>query len=714
MTFEGIDEYVAKAVEASGKIGGDIRINCVCQDGQSQDESMGVNTFTGVYHCFRCNQKGNYLKKNKPEKKIRAEFIWSNTRIEKSHPYVTQKQIRPNEIRVDKYGNWVIPFENCNGQLQTVQFITLDSKKFLSKVKNNNQGVKGAAYKINGNKELSYVCEGPATGHSIHESTGAMVYCVGGKENFKNVLPWVKGKHKAVVVAADNDKRGDGLKAANKAAVENGLKIVIPPTVGEDFNDYAIAAGLDAAKTVLKDPKEPEQSPAGNDDEFTKAMTEINSNHAAVLVGTKFQILREIINPLTKKPDILFLSAFDFKLLYANKTIQKTVPNGNGGETKRRVQIADEWIKYEGRREYNGLVFDPSEKKPSDYYNLWAGFAYKPIEGKWNLFESHILNVIANGDREIYYWILAWMARIIQDPGGEKPGTAIVMRGKQGTGKGIFVNSFGKLLGKHFLQVAHASQVTGRFNSHFKDALFVFVDEGFWAGDKQAEGVIKNLITEPFLTIEQKGKDIIKVENHVNMMIATNNVWAVPAGLEERRFFVIDVSDKHKQDHQYFKAIVDQMKNGGTEAMLYDLLNMDISQINLRVFKQTIGLFEQKVYSMSIFERFWFERLKEGVLVPLKTDEKEQYNDAGWREISRKRFHKIYLAFAETNKERYPMTLTQFGIALRKMCRNIGTSRLNEDNSRPWGYKFPPLKECREEFEKITNSQINWDDGPGF
>lgn len=59
-------------------------------------------------------------------------------------------------------------------------------------------------------------------------------------------------------MAADNDSSGAGLHAASKAAAENGLKITMPPDAGMDFNDYAIAAGMDAAKAVLEDPKEPE------------------------------------------------------------------------------------------------------------------------------------------------------------------------------------------------------------------------------------------------------------------------------------------------------------------------------------------------------------------------------------------------------------------------------------------------------------------------
>ena len=116
----------------------------------------------------------------------------------------------------------------------------------------------------------------------------------------------------------------------------------------------------------------------------------------------------------------------------------------------------------------------------------------------------------------------------------------------------MFVNFFGKLLGKHSVQIAQAGQITGKFNNHLKD--------------------------------------IIRVKNHLNLIVASNSEWVVPAGLEERRFFVLDASDKRMQDHSYFSDIVIQMENDGLEAMFHDLLNLDISGINLREFEQTAAL----------------------------------------------------------------------------------------------------------------------------
>ncbi len=250
-------QAVVDAIAESGAMSGEIRVNCICQDGQGQDKTLGVNIDTGVFHCHRCGIKGNFLKVNGSDKKPLAQYILDHSLSMTSHPYTDKKQIHPDEIRVDKHGNWVLPFHDSAGQLQTLQLISLDKKLFLSKAKNDGKGVIGSAYIIEGSKEKAYVCEGPATGWSIHEATGAKVFCVGGKENFKHVLPWVKEKYKTVIVAADNDPSWAGLMAANKAAFKNGLQIVIPPTVGQDFNDYAIAAGLDAAKAILENPKEP-------------------------------------------------------------------------------------------------------------------------------------------------------------------------------------------------------------------------------------------------------------------------------------------------------------------------------------------------------------------------------------------------------------------------------------------------------------------------
>jgi hypothetical protein len=52
------------------------------------------------------------------------------------------------------------------------------------------------------------------------------------------------------------------------------------------------------------------------------------------------------------------------------------------------------------------------------------------------------------------------------------------------------------------------------------------------------------------------------------------------------------------QNHDYFKAIVDQMEHGGREAMLYDLQHADLSNFNPRQIPMTDALQDQKFRSM--------------------------------------------------------------------------------------------------------------------
>ena len=131
-----------------------------------------------------------------------------------------------------------------------------------------------------------------------------------------------------------------------------------------------------------------------------------------------------------------------------------------------------------------------------------------------------------------------------------------MLRGKRGTGKGILARELGFLFNEHFINFNNPHHVTGSFNAHLQDSVLCLLDEAFWAGSKKAEGVLKTLITEPFIMIEGKYRNAVMTKNHLHIIIAGNEHWLVPAGMDERRFFVLDVSDERKQDTDYFAMLI--------------------------------------------------------------------------------------------------------------------------------------------------------------
>ena len=423
----------------------------------------------------------------------------------------------------------------------------------------------------------------------------------------------------------------------------------------------------------------------------------LNRKHAVVMIGGKCVVLNETTNA-TGYPDVTFSTVTDFSNFYSNQLVP--VPNEDDSSSKEKlISVAKLWLASKKRRQYEGIVFAPAQETPG-LFNLWRGFVVKPARGDWSLMRQHLYKVICAENEECFAYLMAWLGRLVQDPGGERPGTSIVLRGVQGSGKGCFVSQFGRIFGGHFLHVTNGSQVVGRFNNHLAGTLLCFADEGVWAGDRTAEGILKGMITEDFILCEPKGKDPFAIKNYIHLIIASNSEWVVPAGLEERRFLVLDVSPKHRQDYPYFKAIFKQMENGGISAMLHDLLQEDVSKINLRKVPRTNALLDQAIFSMPTAQKFWFERLRHG-------------NPKNWPiHIETESIYKDYLQFADNCGERQRLIDRQFGKELRKVCPKVLRKRKKYGDLRPWVNEFPDLPTCRADFEEVVGKKINWhDDG---
>ena len=67
------------------------------------------------------------------------------------------------------------------------------------------------------------------------------------------------------------------------------------------------------------------------------------------------------------------------------------------------------------------------------------------------------------------------------------------------------------------------------------------------------------------------------MESFARYLFTGNPDQLIKAGMAARRFAVLSISEDKAEDHAYFKAIDDELDNGGAEAFLDHLLNLDIS-----------------------------------------------------------------------------------------------------------------------------------------
>jgi hypothetical protein len=434
---------------------------------------------------------------------------------------------------------------------------------------------------------------------------------------------------------------------------------------------------------------EPENT--SNHPSIYSLIDDMNEKHAAIMIGGSFRIQNEERDPLSGAQSLTYSSEADFKRRYKN---QKVSVDG------KTTDLGTAWLDHPNRRQYDGICFSP-DNPPDNYYNLWRGFSVSPNAGDCSLFLEHIKQNIASGEEDTANYVIAWMADAIQNP-TDRPGTAIALRGKQGTGKGVFCDQFGRLFGQHYIQLSHSRHLTGNFNAHLQDKLIVFADEAFWAGDKQAEGVIKALITEDKTVIESKGKDAIVIDNHVRLLLASNSQWIVPAGFDERRFLVLDVGDRNAQDHKFFSRLADQMDNGGREALLYYLKYYDLSKVKLRKVPQTKALLDQKLRSLSPFNRFLHTVLDRGHICAETTK---------WSStVHCKHLHDACTEFSDSVGQQRRLSETEIGTELKKLIPTLGKQRPTdaETGRRYYTYTLPSLKKCRRDFEAHLGTPIDW------
>ena len=393
-----------------------------------------------------------------------------------------------------------------------------------------------------------------------------------------------------------------------------------------------------------------------------EALQILNERYAFINANGKSLIFHECLDH-NGKPVVEPTTIKDFKPLYGNRMVQvdtkKAVRRDKEDEPVYKP-LGEWWVTHPERRTYYGVCFKPDDECAPHFYNYWLGFAVEPTPGDCSLYWQHVRDVMCAEDDELYVYVRKWMAHAIQKT-GTLPETALVLRGNQGTGKNTFVGWFGRLFNSaHYAELASMNSLVGRFTGHLANKIIIFANEATWGGDKQSEGVLKALITDKIRFIEHKGKDGFFVDNFARVIIASNNDWVVPMGMDDRRFVSCNVSKARLGDSEYFKAIHDQMESGGLQALMYDLQQEDLSDWNPRQRPRSAirHALDQKLMSMSPLEKFVFQWVVDKEVEKYQRDEER----IGLYRVPHNRLYEEYTVWCDQMKIQHRLDTKTFSL----------------------------------------------------
>lgn len=378
-----------------------------------------------------------------------------------------------------------------------------------------------------------------------------------------------------------------------------------------------------------------------------------------------------------------------FKLLLANKAVETRTLAGT-----KKQPMADAWLKHSARRQYKGVGFWPATNAPEGMFNLWAGWAVVPTNGDVTPALNHIYEVICASDMSLYQWIIKWCAYCVQHP-NEQGHTALVIVGGRGTGKTMFADWMKSIFGRYSMSVANGKLITGDFTGHLERCVLLVAEEAFWAGDKAAENSLKHIITGNTLTVHHKGFTPYDAPNHLHVIMTSNEDWVIPAGVDERRFCVCNVSDIYKRNTGYFSALAQWAETGGIAALLDYLLKIDLKGFDVRNPPDTSGLREQKLLSLDPATRWILHSLERG-----------GFADTTWRiEVSAKNMVDDFCTQQNLTPHERRRAEVQLGTTLKKIF--IGVSKVRKrlkNEKREIVYRLPndSLHAARKAFEAFT------------
>lgn len=642
----------------------------------------------------------------------RAAAWWAQCKDEGEPAYIKKKGLASRHgARVSPDGNLVIPMHDGQRNVRGLQVIYSDPKVRERKGRDKDYAPPGMSksglfYTLGAlaSGSVALLCEGFATGASLHEATGLPVVIAFDAGNLMPVAQALRKQYRRrmrLLVCADDDYLGTcqackqytrvaesacekcgaehgkvntGVLRAQAAALAVDGGLCVPWFAAErptnrkgptDFNDLhthpqgglaAVAAQVDASMSALGWRVEVVASRQSDIGEAGKArlkgLLSIDEavNRYSVVYGGNGMLFDHAEHLLVAKSDVLDI-----------------LPDHGWREWKshparRVVRLAE-------------VGFDPTEQDPAIRCNLWAGWPTAPApDGKGSCERLLELLRYLTGEEQnapaLYEWVLRWLAYPVQHPGA-KMKTALIFHGPQGVGKNLFFEAVMQIYG-HYGRIVDQAAVEDKFNDWLSRKLFLIADEVVARQELyHIKNKLKGIITGDWIRINPKNLTAHDERNHVNFVFLSNEIQPLVLEKDDRRHVVIWTPPALSKN--FYREVDAEIRAGGAAALHRHLLEIDLGDFGpnspppeTEAKRDLLGLSGD---SIEHFLRDWQDGETPHPFCPALSGD----------------LYQAYVSWCRRNGEPRPRTHVQFSGGLRKRSGWVCEPRQSYDDRNCFG-----------------------------